>query len=145
MGHRSAVSILVQRLRRDYRDKEFQESMRMFEQATAPVHFFHAHRFSHELSQRSSPHQRFFSKALATTLSLLLSATGLVAFDSAVVFNEVQYHPVNELTQTEWIEIKSNQGVDIDISGWSITGGANFTFPANTVLTGLSPALRTAL
>ena len=112
--------------------------MRMFEQATAPVHFFHAHRFSHELSQRSSPHQRFFSKALATTLSLLLSATGLVAFDSAVVFNEVQYHPVNELTQTEWIEIKSNQGVDIDISGWSITGGANFTFPANTVLTGNS-------
>lgn len=71
-----------------------------------------------------------------TALCLLFSATSLFAFDSAVVFNEVQYHPLNELTQTEWIEIKSNQGVDIDISGWSITGGVNFTFPANTVLSG---------
>ncbi len=74
---------------------------------------------------------RFFAP-----LSLLLPASCLFAFDTAVVFNEVNYHPTNELTQTEWVEIKSNQGVDIDISGWSITGGVNYTFPANTVLTG---------
>ncbi len=69
---------------------------------------------------------------------VLLSASRVLALDSAVVFSEIQYHPANELAQTEWIEIKSNQGVDIDISGWSITGGANFTFPANTVLSGNS-------
>lgn len=73
-----------------------------------------------------------------TTLCLLLSAASLPALDSAVVFNEVHYHPVDEAAQTEWIEIKSNHGVDIDISGWSITGGVNFTFPANTILTGNS-------
>ena len=80
--------------------------------------------------------KRTLNITLYATLSLLLSATRLLAFDSAVVFNEVHYHPVNEASQTEWIEIKSNQGVDIDISGWSITDGVNFTFPANTVLTG---------
>lgn len=69
-------------------------------------------------------------------LSLLSTAPAAFALDSAVVFNEVHYHPADELTQTEWIEIKSNQGVDIDISGWSITGGANFTFPENTVIPG---------
>jgi hypothetical protein len=76
-------------------------------------------------------------RTIASTI-LLASAGSLLALDSAVVFNEVHYHPVNEFTQTEWIEIKSNQGVDIDISGWSITGGVNFTFPANTVLAGNS-------
>jgi Lamin Tail Domain/Concanavalin A-like lectin/glucanases superfamily/CotH kinase protein len=82
--------------------------------------------------------KRSLRNALAATLCLLWSAGCLFAFDSAVVFNEVQYHPVDEPAQSEWIEIKSNQGVDIDISGWSITGGVNFTFPANTVMTGNS-------
>jgi len=72
------------------------------------------------------------------TLSLLtlLACVPAAAQDSAVVINELQYHPENETTQTEWIEIRCLHGVDVDISGWELEGGVNFTFPAGTVIPG---------
>ncbi len=74
-------------------------------------------------------------KRLLLFLALILPSL-VTAQDSAVIFNEIQYHPQNELTETEWIELKSLSGVDIDLSGWSITGGVNYTFPEGTLLTG---------
>jgi hypothetical protein len=74
-----------------------------------------------------------FKKLLLPLFALSIEAT---AADSVLVFNELQYHPANELTQTEWVELRSLQAVDVDISGWKIDGGIDFTFPAGTIVPG---------
>ena len=56
--------------------------------------------------------------------------------DSTVVFNEVMYNPEGIDSSQEWIELHNQMSVDVDISGWSIEGGAEFTFPSGTVLEG---------
>jgi hypothetical protein len=57
--------------------------------------------------------------------------------DSTVVFNEIMYHPnaTNE-AQLEWLELHNQMAVDMDLSGWSLAGGVQFTFPEGTVLGG---------
>ncbi len=66
---------------------------------------------------------------------LLISIVGARA-DTAVVFNEVMYHPITNEPTMEWIEVRNQLAVDVDISSWSIAAGVNFTFPANTVVRG---------
>ncbi len=58
------------------------------------------------------------------------------AADSVLIINEVQYHPADEVAETEWIELRSLQGVDVDIGGWSISGGIDYTFPGGTTMPG---------
>jgi hypothetical protein len=67
-------------------------------------------------------------------LGLACSATH--AGDSVVIFNEIQYHPANEVTQTEWIELRSLQAVDVDIGGWRIEGGVDYQFADGVVIPG---------
>jgi hypothetical protein len=56
-----------------------------------------------------------------------------LTLDSTVVFNEIMYHPANDGTP-EWIELHNQMAVDMDVSGWKLTGGVNFTIPAGTVI-----------
>ena len=65
------------------------------------------------------------SQRLTLHLASLLAAAAVSARDSAVIINEVHYHPANELTQSEWIEIRCLHGVDVDLSGWQLEGGVN--------------------
>lgn len=58
------------------------------------------------------------------------------AADSIVVFNEIHYHPANEATETEWIELHSLMGVNVDVSRWRIEGGVDYRFPEGTILPG---------
>src|SRR4051812_13351963 len=74
--------------------------------------------------------------AAVLALSLALALGTASAADSVLVFNEVHYHPANEAAQTEWIELRSLQSVDVDISGWRIEGGIDYTFPAGTIMPG---------
>ncbi len=71
-------------------------------------------------------------------LPFLLAVFSLpaAAQDSAVIINEVHYHPVDETTQSEWIELRCLHGVDVDLSGWQLKGGVNFTFPPGTIVSG---------
>ena len=69
----------------------------------------------------------------ALTLSLL-TAGPACAYDSVVVFNEVHYHPT--AGQQEFIELRNLNGVDINLDGWALTGGADFKFPAGTIIPG---------
>lgn len=57
------------------------------------------------------------------------------AADSVIVFNEIHYHP-RTAGETEWIELHSLQGVNVDISGWKLEGGVDYTFPNGTVIPG---------
>ena len=55
--------------------------------------------------------------------------------DSVVVFNEVMYHPAS-VEDGEWLELYNQMAVDIDLSGWRLTGGIDYTFPDATVIRG---------
>jgi hypothetical protein len=54
--------------------------------------------------------------------------------DSAVVFNEIMYHPITNESQLEWVELQNQMGVDVDMSRWRLDGGIDFTFPEGTVI-----------
>ena len=56
--------------------------------------------------------------------------------DSVVVFNELMYHPAATDAAGEWLELYNQMGVDVDVSGWRLSGGIGFTFPDGTVIGG---------
>jgi hypothetical protein len=78
---------------------------------------------------------RFFRIVLTT---LLLFSPRLADADCVVVFDEVMYHPAAPdpatESQREWIELRSEMAVDIDLSGWRLAGGVNYLFPPGTIL-----------
>jgi Lamin Tail Domain/CotH kinase protein len=74
---------------------------------------------------------------LVTVLVLFAFARGAFA-DSVVVFNELHYHPATNEPALEWLELHNQMSVDVDVSGWWITNGINYSFPSNTVIRGRS-------
>jgi len=66
-------------------------------------------------------------------LAVLLLPLAARAVDTTTVFNEVMYHPAGA-DDPEWIELHNEMAVNMDLSGWRITGGVNFTFPAGTTI-----------
>jgi hypothetical protein len=78
-------------------------------------------------------------QALAALAGGCLFATALPAlgdaYDSVVVINEIHYHPAAP-GETEWIELRNQQGVDVNLSRWSVTGGINFSFPDDFTIPG---------
>ncbi|MEJ6648530.1 MAG: lamin tail domain-containing protein [Akkermansiaceae bacterium] len=69
-------------------------------------------------------------------MSLFGLIPSLKAADSIVVFNEIHYHPIVGGGDTEWVELRNLNGVDVDISGWRIRGGIDFDFAEGTVIDG---------
>src|SRR5688500_678829 len=68
-------------------------------------------------------------------VALTLVATIVLArADSAVVFNEIMYHPLTNETLLEWVELQNQMAVDIDMSGWSLDDGIDFRFPEGTII-----------
>src|SRR5690606_21972308 len=55
--------------------------------------------------------------------------------DSVVTFNEVMFHPASSPT-LEWVELYNQMSVDVELSGWSISGGVEFQFADGTVIHG---------
>lgn len=66
---------------------------------------------------------------------LLLGLLAAARADSTVVFSEVMYHPAEDGTP-EWIELHNQMAVTMDLSGWSVQGGIDYTFPPGTILKG---------
>ncbi len=56
--------------------------------------------------------------------------------DSTVVFSEIMYNPAGGNESLEWIELHNQMSVDMNLSGWSLQEGVEFTFPQGTILTG---------
>ena len=73
---------------------------------------------------------------LAFAASLAVSSLDADPADSAVVFNEVHYHPADEIAHSEYIELRSLNGVRVDISKWRIEGGVDYDFPEGTIIDG---------
>ena len=54
--------------------------------------------------------------------------------DAVVVFNEIHYNPAATGETAEFIELLNVMGVNVDLSGWRVSGGVDFDFPNGTVL-----------
>ncbi len=74
---------------------------------------------------------RRFTRFLSVGLCLVIRAS---ATDSVVVFNEINYHPPNDESAQEWLELHNQMAIDIDLSAWSISGGIAFTFTEGTLI-----------
>ena len=66
-------------------------------------------------------------------LPWLLLALGLVAHGN-VVINEVLYHPASGNQDEEYIEVLNTGPGTVELSGWSLKGGIDFSFPAGTTM-----------
>lgn len=74
-----------------------------------------------------------------TLLALALFVTQLFAAppnDSVVVFNEIHYNPNGIGEAAEFVEIANVMGVNVDLTGWRLAGGIDFTFPNGTLIAG---------
>jgi hypothetical protein len=91
-------------------------------------------------------------KRLSCLLLFIASCmNGSLRADAVVVFNEIMYHPATSEPFMEWVELRNQLAVDVDISEWSLAGGIQYTFPSNTIVKGgghlvvaISPATLTA-
>ncbi len=72
--------------------------------------------------------------AVLAVASLLLTGGFLPGADSTVVFNEIMYHPVADEPTMEWLELHNQMAVNMDLSGWRVAGGIDYTFPEGTVV-----------
>jgi hypothetical protein len=68
----------------------------------------------------------------------LPSATALWLRDElespgSITFNELLYHHPTDRGQ-EWIELHNPMALDMDLSGWRIEGGVDFTFPEGALI-----------
>ncbi len=59
-----------------------------------------------------------------------------LVLDSTVVFSEIMYHPQSGNAALEWVELHSEMDVPMDLSGWSLAGGATYTFPSGSIMPG---------
>ena len=76
-------------------------------------------------------------KRLALQLAIVISTLSrVIAADSVVVFNEINYHPAANEAAGEWIELHNQMAVDIDLSAWHLEDGVDFAFPEGTIIPG---------
>src|SRR5688500_9302806 len=53
---------------------------------------------------------------------------------SAVVFNEIMYHPAAGESTREFVEFHNLLAADVDVSRWTLRGGIDFDFAEGTIV-----------
>lgn len=108
-----------------------------------PLSYRRAHRwhpFSKTPSKPLAMGQLFRCAAsLACGVGLLIAfvfGCSEVRADSVVVFNEVMFHPLDSDPGSEWVELYNQMSVDVDLSGWRLSGGIDYVFPRGSVIRG---------
>lgn len=77
-------------------------------------------------------------KRFCSAVALMLASIAALRADTTLVFNEIMYHPATNEPALEWVEFYNQMAVDLDVSGWRVTGNIDYTFPANTRIAGRS-------
>lgn len=73
----------------------------------------------------------------AILCAALLQVPLAQAYDTIVVFNEIHYHPAGaDDPGLEFVEIHNQNSVNVDLSGWRLSGGIDFEFPGRTIIGG---------
>ncbi len=65
-------------------------------------------------------------------LSLLFVTT--LSVNAQIVVNEIMYNPASHSAREEWVELLNTSSTNVDLSGWTISGGIDFAFTANTII-----------
>ncbi|MDB6033249.1 MAG: hypothetical protein JWM16_3587, partial [Verrucomicrobiales bacterium] len=52
----------------------------------------------------------------------------------SLVINEIMYHPITDDDNDEFIELYNRGPGSVNLSGWRLTDGIDFTFPTNTIV-----------
>lgn len=55
------------------------------------------------------------------------------ANESGVVINELMYHPASENALEEYLELWNTNAFAVDLTGWRLSGGIDFVFPALSI------------
>jgi Lamin Tail Domain/Carbohydrate binding domain/CotH kinase protein len=94
-----------------------------------------------------------FMRRLSILFTILTCfSASRAAADTSLVFNEIMYHPATNEAALEWVELRNQMAVDVDLSGWSLRGEIEYTFASNTIVRGgafivvaLSPSTMTSI
>src|SRR4026209_2090956 len=63
----------------------------------------------------------------------LLFLTAL-SVNAQIVVNEIMYNPASHDVREEWVELLNTSATNVNLSGWTISGGIDFKFPTNAIL-----------
>lgn len=58
------------------------------------------------------------------------------AAETNVIFSEIMYHPASENIREEYLELFNKGAQPVNLTGWKITGGIGFEFPALSIPAG---------
>jgi hypothetical protein len=81
-----------------------------------------------------------YAVVIPTSLALLLCLLPAAAAadwgpgENGVIFSEVHYHPPGDAAGEEFVELHNAGARWVDLSGWTISGGIEFTFPPGQVI-----------
>ena len=53
--------------------------------------------------------------------------------ENSIVINEIMYNPISGEDDDQYIELYNRGNTPVDLAGWSIAKGVNFTFEARTL------------
>ena len=73
-------------------------------------------------------------QASRSVLALLLTTFALAAPAQNIVINEIMYHPASHDVREEFVELFNAGSTNVNLTGWRISGGIDYSFPSNTVL-----------
>ena len=57
-------------------------------------------------------------------------------FDGRIVINEIMYHPQSERTSEEYIELRNTGTGAVNVTGWRLNRGVDYTFPNASIPAG---------
>ena len=101
---------------------------------TGPYFLFRAPVFGLNVLTASS--RNLATKFVTLFVAMLALHSSVALADSVVVFNEIMFHPAINEPAMEWVELHNQNSVNVDLSGWKLTGGIDYTFPDGTVIRG---------
>jgi len=87
------------------------------------------------MSNTTTAHRRVLPLLAAAVALVCLSTVVTPSHaDSIIQFNELMYHPAGNEPELEWVELLNALSYDMDISGWELDGGIEYTFPIGTTI-----------
>src|SRR5258708_32911199 len=70
--------------------------------------------------------------AIARFLTVPVILLACASTQAGVVINEIFYRAPDDIQGLQWLELYNPEAKAIDLSGWKLTDGIRFDFPANT-------------
>ena len=97
------------------------------------LEIFRAASFNGLLPNREFPAVVIHSAFIRAAVMAVIWLPAAVLAEAVVTFNEVNFNPPGS-QDGEWIELHNQMAVNVDLSGWSLANGVEFTFANGTII-----------